>query len=323
MARIAFGFATSHAPQLVLPPEQWLLRGEADKSFPELYDNAGRRRSYAELLAAAAPALLEEITPQKLAERHAVNQRSLDTIAERFAAAKPDVVVMIGHDRREMYGDDNRPAFSVYCGSSIAMVPWGKAANSAEQPLEAAYGGKGELVASAGLARHMLTHLADLDFDVTACASLKPGLGIGHSWLYPLRRLGALGVPILPVHVNATIPPNIPSARRCYDFGAAVASSIEAWGGAERIAVGAAGGLSHMVIDEALDRSVLEAMRRGDAKALRAIPDARLPNGNGQIRPWIVAAGALAALRMQLVDYVPCYRSAAGTGCGMGFATWD
>ena len=26
---------------------------------------------------------------------------------------------------------------------------------------------------------------------------------------------------------------------------------------------------------------------------------------------------------MTLVDYVPGYRTAAGTGCGMGFAYWE
>jgi 3-O-methylgallate 3,4-dioxygenase len=25
---------------------------------------------------------------------------------------------------------------------------------------------------------------------------------------------------------------------------------------------------------------------------------------------------------MELIDYVPCYRSPAGTGCAMGFAQW-
>jgi hypothetical protein len=28
-------------------------------------------------------------------------------------------------------------------------------------------------------------------------------------------------------------------------------------------------------------------------------------------------------LEMNLVDYVPCYRSEAGTGCAMAFATWQ
>jgi hypothetical protein len=42
------------------------------------------------------------------------------------------------------------------------------------------------------------------------------------------------------------------------------------------------------------------------------------------IKNWIVVAGAMAeaGLKMKLIDYVPCYRSEAGTGSGMGFAYW-
>jgi hypothetical protein len=28
-------------------------------------------------------------------------------------------------------------------------------------------------------------------------------------------------------------------------------------------------------------------------------------------------------MKMNLIDYIPCYRSPAGTGCGMAFATWE
>jgi len=37
MARIVLGLGTSHSPQLSLPPEHWLLRGEEDQRNPSLY----------------------------------------------------------------------------------------------------------------------------------------------------------------------------------------------------------------------------------------------------------------------------------------------
>ena len=37
---------------------------------------------------------------------------------------------------------------------------------------------------------------------------------------------------------------------------------------------------------------------------------------------YLKQAMAEAGLQMQLIDYVPCYRSEAGTGSGMGFAYW-
>ena len=46
-------------------------------------------------------------------------------------------------------------------------------------------------------------------------------------------------------------------------------------------------------------------------------------SGNSEIRNWISVTGATEHLKMDLVDYVPSYRSPAGTGCAMGFATWS
>jgi 3-O-methylgallate 3,4-dioxygenase len=84
----------------------------------------------------------------------------------------------------------------------------------------------------------------------------------------------------------------------------------------------ASGGLSHMVINEELDRKVLAALRAGDRQTLTSIPEKLLRTGNGEIKNWIAAAGALEHLRMELAAYVPGYRSPAGTGVGMGFAYW-
>jgi hypothetical protein len=75
-------------------------------------------------------------------------------------------------------------------------------------------------------------------------------------------------------------------------------------------------------VDEALDRRVLELLAKKDADGIAALPTAELESGSSEIRNWLVAAGAVEHLRMDLVDYVPCYRSVAGTGVGMAFAVW-
>jgi hypothetical protein len=89
-----------------------------------------------------------------------------------------------------------------------------------------------------------------------------------------------------------------------------------------RVGVVASGGLSHFVVDEELDRSVLKGIESNDADILGGIPESKLQSGSSEIKNWIVAAGALTDLRFDLVDYVPGYRSAGGTGCGMAFARW-
>jgi 3-O-methylgallate 3,4-dioxygenase len=48
-------------------------------------------------------------------------------------------------------------------------------------------------------------------------------------------------------------------------------------------------------------------------------------SGTSETKNWITTAGAVSntKLKMNLVDYVPCYRSEAGTGNAMAFATWE
>ena len=59
-----------------------------------------------------------------------------------------------------------------------------------------------------------------------------------------------------------------------------------------------------------------------DASALRALPRDRLRSGNSEILNWVTAAGALEGLTATVLDYVPGYRTPAGTGAGMAFARW-
>ncbi|MGH7367616.1 MAG: hypothetical protein ACREK9_14500 [Candidatus Rokuibacteriota bacterium] len=59
-----------------------------------------------------------------------------------------------------------------------------------------------------------------------------------------------------------------------------------------------------------------ELLARKDADGIAELPATNLESGSSEIRNWLAAAGALEHLDVQLVDYVPCYRSEAGTGVG-------
>jgi hypothetical protein len=134
--------------------------------------------------------------------------------------------------------------------------------------------------------------------------------------------MGANVVPIVPLVVNTYYPPNQPRPKRCFSLGRAVAEAIGQFPGKSRVGIIASGGLSHFTIDEELDRAVLDACARGDGAALAGIPPRKLNSGSSEIRNWIVAAGAAAGLRAEWQQYVPLYRTGAGTGCGMAFAAW-
>ena len=73
-----------------------------------------------------------------------------------------------------------------------------------------------------------------------------------------------------------------------------------------------------------MDARLLEAMRTRDYERLVSEPDIHFRSGTSEIKNWIVLAGIIAEtdLSMRILDYAACYRTEAGTGSGMGFATW-
>ena len=74
-------------------------------------------------------------------------------------------------------------------------------------------------------------------------------------------------IPVVPVLLNTYYPPNQITARRCHDIGRALRASIEASPLPLKVAVAASGGLSHFIVDDVLDRRVLDACAQGRADA--------------------------------------------------------
>jgi 3-O-methylgallate 3,4-dioxygenase len=326
MARIILGLGTSHSPQLSTPPELWPLHGERDKRNPQLLDTTGSHVSYEELLAKAEPSLAKEVTPEKWQARHEACQRGITKLAETLAQVSPDVVVMLGDDQEELFSEDNMPAMLVYWGETILNVPrrYSESSNAALRASAWAYGEEEKpYPVASDLGKHLIECLIDEGFDVAHSRTLKPGDGMGHAFSFVHRRiLNDKTIPTVPIMVNTYYPPNQPTPKRCYELGRAVRGAIESWQSNARVAVIASGGLSHFVIDEELDRQILKALQAKDADALCSLPRVRLNSGTSEIRNWIATAGAVEHLPMTLIDYVPCYRSPAGTGCAMAFAQW-
>jgi 3-O-methylgallate 3,4-dioxygenase len=161
-------------------------------------------------------------------------------------------------------------------------------------------------------------------FDISQSKRLAKEHGEGHAFGFVHRRMMTDEhiIPIVPVALNTYFPPNQPRPRRCYDLGKAIRAAVKSAMGSERVGILASGGLSHFTVDEELDRGVLDACMRNDGEALSSIAVAKLNSGSSEIRNWITVAGAAAHLTTAWQEYIPCYRSAAGTGCGMGFAVW-
>jgi 3-O-methylgallate 3,4-dioxygenase len=330
VAEITFGLGTSHTPQLSVPPADWEQFAEVDHSRPNLLGLDGEFHTYAEVLAAVPRDLSDELAPEVWEAKHTRVQQAIASLHDTVAAAGIDVAIIIGDDQNEFFRGGNNPMFAVYCGDGVEEIPrseesLAQAAAVVRKAQWAMHGEQPERYATAPtLAEHLVTRLVEADFDVNYLKTQPAGQSLGHAFTFIRRRvMGDALVPLVPVMINTYFPPNTPSPRRCYRLGEAIAAAVRSWPGVERVGIFASGGLSHVVVDERLDTRILEAMRKKDGEALMALERRRLRVGTSESLNWIAAAGALTGLDMQLVDYVPLYRSPAGTGVGATFAYWQ
>ncbi|HLH31670.1 MAG TPA: protocatechuate 3,4-dioxygenase [Terriglobia bacterium] len=331
MADLVIGIATSHSPLLSTPPEQWDLRANADRENRRLYFR-GRAYDFETLVWARAPGFGNQTFLDVRQERYWRCQRALDTLRAKLIEIAPDAVVIVGNDQREIFSDSLTPAITVYRGSEIENIPF----TDKEPSPGLAIAEHGNCPAGGAVypgcpefADHIIESLIGNDFDVAESSSLprsvlRPGVPHAFGFVYH-RLLGDTPPPSVPIIFNVHYPPNRPLLRRCLAFGHALRRAIRSWDGARRVALIASGGLSHFVIDEALDARVLSAMETGNEDVLARMPEELFCAGTAEIKNWlpVVAAMNEEHRRFHKVDYVPCYRSEAGTGNAMGFVYWE
>jgi hypothetical protein len=328
MAKVVMGIGSSHSPALLMEPSGWLARGETDdKTIMALHDFDGKRLSYEELLVKTPPSVLKEIEPDVLAARHAANERGIAKITEVLDAADPDIVIIIGDDHKEVFQDDNMPALSIYWGQTLPYKPTGIMKWKYDPKIKPDYWywqDEREYPVASEFARRLIGDLMERDFDPAHSQFYMPDQGMSHSYGYVYRRIMTNKVyPIIPVNINTYFPPNQVTPLRAYKIGKAIREAVEAWPEDLRVVVMATGGLSHFVVDEEFDRAFLELMEKGGPEGHAELPREKLQSGNSELRCWSALAGAVEGKAMTLIDYVPCYRSPAGTGCAMAFAYWE
>jgi 3-O-methylgallate 3,4-dioxygenase len=319
MAQIVLGLATSHSPHVSTVPELWHLHAERDRDNPNL--------DFATLVKTAPAGIETELSADVYQRKHETCQRAIADLGVALRESGADIVVVIGDDQYELFREECIPAFAVFTGAELVDIPPPpETVHPSHVP--ALWSRHNETLEFYPTAPKLATHLASFltaeGFDVAAAAKQFEGRSLGHAYTFVrLRLMGDRPVPIVPVFINCYFPPNQPTPDRCFRFGQALRRAIDDWPSDRRIAVVASGGLTHFVIDEAIDRQVLRGIREKQSALLRTLPVEKLESGSSEIRNWIAAAGALEDFRATVLDYVPAYRSPAGTGCGMAFARWD
>lgn len=336
MAELVLGIGSSHGPMLNTPPDQWHQRGDADRRNPALFYR-GREYDFDALVRERGTAEFEpRLAPDVWREQHRACRAAITQLAETFDEVAPDVTIIISSDHREVFGDPSQQlSLLLYTGAEADHVPFTQAQLDAMPPglaiaeVHNVPPVASKVPCSPELAEHLVHALCEDGFQVATSAQLPPGRrenhSIPHGYGFVYRHIMRDDVrPSVPVFLNTFYPPNQPPAWRCYELGRAMADAVAAWPEDIRVAIVASGGLSHFVVEEDLDQLVLAALQSGDPEPLRELPTDRLQSGTSEIRSWVTVAGAMATrdTTMKLLDYVPCYRSEAGTGCAMAFGTW-
>lgn len=330
MAQIVLGLGCSHSPILILDGEDWVHRARDDRRNPSLYTLEGRKLSYDELVAERGEPFAAQADPANFPAQARAAEVALDRLETRLVEAKPDVVLVIGDDQDELFGFDNMPAFAVYTGEEIVMhemplphprLTWTDKAFWAGYGMDMPH----RFAGAPALAKDLVKGLIRLGVDVAVSNSVPDPArrAFGHAYGFVWQRLmKRLRVPMLPVLLNTYFPPNNPTSARCFQLGTAIAQALAASPSDARVAIVASGGLSHFLCEEAFDRQVMDALKRHDVAMLTQIPQEALCSGSSETRNWITMAGAIGHLRCVDDEYIPVYRTPAGTGIGLGFAAW-
>lgn len=334
MAELTKGYATSHSPMLLAYDDELLRLADRDKAdLLPFRDADGNRITYAQVLAAADPAIAEKATDDKMLARAEECRVSTAKLREQIAAAGLDALIIIGDDQDELLKKDNRPSLAIFYGeTSVNALPpdmsgmpeWLVKIRSrfySEDPK--AYPNHRPLAA------HLIHHLMENDFDPGAFDEYPKhgGGGEGHAFAYIHSRIMDQDnpIPVVPVLLNTFYWPNKVTPRRAWMIGEAIAKAVADFPEDIKVGIVASGGLSHFMVDEELDAKVIEAFETGDRDKIMTLPRERYIDGTSEILNWICVAGAMsvAGKGLDWLDYVPGYRSPAGTGVGLAFAAWS
>jgi hypothetical protein len=333
VGELAIGIGMSHGPMVMCEAATWLRIAELDHRSTLLIDTNGKPVTFEELAQANGERYATQAALEELERQSALVKRSLTRLRREFAQAAPDVVVVVGDDQLELFDQDTMPALAVYYGEELVSCTrtrrgrYGAQIRGGLEDVNQGYGmdRHHRWPGHQAFALHLISSLVERHFDVTAVRSIEDPErgGIGHAFgVVETQLIGDGAVPLVPLLVNTYWRPNQLPPARCYELGLALREAIDAYPDEVRVGLIASGGLSHFVTDEELDRRTLEALRAGDAQALCGLPPHLLNSGNSEVRNWIVVAAACREMRLAWDDYIPVYRTPAGTGCGLAFARW-
>jgi protocatechuate 4,5-dioxygenase beta chain len=291
---LVMGCAVSYSPLLYRPRGQW------SDVHEELVGNIPQPQAFQLETAPVLDAYEERI------------ERAFGALARRFERAQPAAIVTLTADHGTMFDVTNVPQLHVFAGDAIS-------------------GGDVRIPCLRSLGETIAEELAFAGFDVSESrGDVHPakGLSAGAALIDAIGRIAPPGIPIVPIHVNCHVAPEI-AGKRMHGFGTALAAALELV--PERVAVLVSGGLSGDPggplagwVDDVLDQWVLGRLttrRSADIGRIFEVDSMTLHGSTREIRLWSAAGGAMESVGAtpHVVDYLPFHHAAAG----VGFMHWE
>lgn len=267
------------------------------------------------------PELAPEIADERRQARAAAYHRAIGALKAQIDAAQIDTFVVISNPHRK-FPQEPQPVFGMYVGENVLVA---QEANSGQGRGKFDYSAQPRTFPSdAPLASHLMSALVEDGFDLAYMDRFRDGTMLEHAFDVMYEHYFDRPRPLVPITLSRYLP-NQATPARCYALGQSLRRAIERWGEDRRVAVVASGGLSHQIIDEELDRMVIDALQHKDVPVLKGLSRERLNGAPGtpEILNWVTLAGVAEDRPMTLIDYIPAYRSLLGTGHGLTYAYWS
>nr|BAH60856.1 large subunit of meta-cleavage enzyme [carbazole-degrading bacterium OC11S] len=229
-------------------------------------------------------------------------------VGRAVRAAKPDVIFIISNDHQFNLDLSVKDQFLV--ATDDGFTPFGEM----DIPLEP-FPGK------ADFAREFVEFASGKGVDAVAFEGLRPDHGTAVPLLFSNP---GHDIPVVPLLVNLAAD-TAPDAKECWKAGEVLGSFIrDQRPEGERVAIVAAGGLSHWVgfddlgINEEFDHKFLKDVGNGDYDYWVNLPMAEIEkqSGNGglEIVNWLMMAAAVNGAKGETVFYEPMPEWMTGMG---------
>ncbi|OYN96812.1 hypothetical protein CGZ96_10950 [Enemella evansiae] len=227
---------------------------------------------------------------------------AIDRLTESVRESDAQALVMVSGEHFSNFFLDNLPQISIGLGETHLG------------PVEKWLGiDRVVIPGQPALADHILAGLIERD----QLPALSHQLIVDHGFMTVYDKISPnKDLPLVPVVVNCTTPP-LMTLRQAWNFGVKLGETIRDFDGLDRVAICGAGGVSHFVgeprvgdLDEDFDRWFLQMLEDGCPDELLDLGNEELAqagNGTGEVRAWVMVAGAMAGSKTEALAYEPIY----------------